>query len=193
MNGQRKGKSGKLGGFFKIVVALVILLYIVAFVISAKSNKKPEQEASFELGEYTNQEYEINLDDHKQISFYAYPSKLDEEDIELVNSDEEVAKCLIQKVHLVNGKNVVTVSIVPLNCGEISLYLQTKDGTAKSEEVKISISEQETEADNSRTVYLNYEGKKYHYSSSCAGKSCYASTLNQAVKLGKKPCSKCVR
>ena len=40
---------------------------------------------------------------------------------------------------------------------------------------------------------LNYEGSKYHFSSSCAGKSSYESTLNQALKLGKEPCSKCVQ
>lgn len=116
-----------------------------------------------------------------------------EEDLEVVNVDETVAKCLIQKMNLVKGKKVITVSIVPQNLGETTLYLQTKDESVKSDEIHVTVSEKIVEEDNIRPVYLNYEGSKYHFSSSCAGKSSYESTLNQALKLGKEPCSKCVQ
>lgn len=167
-------------------------MFVITLVVSSKSNKESET-IYFELGEYTEQNYELVSGDHKQINFYIYPSKMREEDLEVVNVDETVAKCLIQKMNLVKGKKVITVSIVPQNLGETTLYLQTKDESVKSDEIHVTVSEKIVEEDNIRPVYLNYEGSKYHFSSSCAGKSSYESTLNQALKLGKEPCSKCVQ
>lgn len=189
---KRNGKTSKLPFICTICFILLAIIFVITLVVSSKSNKEPET-IYFELGEYTEQNYELVLGDHKQINFYIYPSKMGEEDIEVVNADETVEKCLIQKMNLVNGKKVITVSIIPQNLGETTLYLQTKDESAKSDEIHVNVSEKAVEEDNSRTVYLNYEGSKYHYSSSCAGKSSYECTLNQALKLGKEPCSKCVQ
>lgn len=189
---KRNGKTSKLPFICAICFILLAIIFVITLAVSSKSNKEPEK-TYFELGEYTEQNYELVLGDHKQINFYIYPSKMGEEDIEVVNADETVAKCLIQKMNLVNGKKVITVSIIPQNLGETTLYLQTKDESAKSDEIHVNVSEKAVEEDNSRTVYLNYEGSKYHYSSSCAGKSSYESTLNQALKLGKEPCSKCAQ
>lgn len=189
---KRNGKTSKLPFICTICFILLAIIFVITLVVSSKSNKEPET-IYFELGEYTEQNYELVSGDHKQINFYIYPSKMSEEDIEVVNVDETVAKCLIQKMNLVKGKKVITVSIVPQNLGETTLYLQTKDESVKSDEIHVTVSEKAVEEDNSRTVYLNYEGSKYHFSSSCAGKSSYESTLNQALKLGKEPCSKCVQ
>lgn len=189
---KRNGKTSKLPFICTICFILLAIIFVITLVVSSKSNKEPET-IYFELGEYTEQNYELASGDHKQINFYIYPSKMSEEDIEVVNVDETVAKCLIQKMNLVKGKKVITVSIVPQNLGETTLYLQTKDESVKSDEIHVTVSEKTVEEDNSRPVYLNYEGSKYHFSSSCAGKSSYESTLNQALKLGKEPCSKCAQ
>lgn len=189
---KRNGKTSKLPFICTICFILLAIIFVITLVVSSKSNKEPET-IYFELGEYTEQNYELVSGDHKQINFYIYPSKMREEDIEVVNVDETVAKCLIQKMNLVKGKKVITVSIVPQNLGETTLYLQTKDESVKSDEIHVTVSEKTVEEDNIRPVYLNYEGSKYHFSSSCAGKSSYESTLNQALKLGKEPCSKCVQ
>lgn len=189
---KRNGKTSKLPFICTICFILLAIIFVITLVVSSKSNKEPET-IYFELGEYTEQNYELVSGDHKQINFYIYPSKMREEDIEVVNVDETVAKCLIQKMNLVKGKKVITVSIVPQNLGETTLYLQTKDESVKSDEIHVTVSEKNVEEDNIRPVYLNYEGSKYHFSSSCAGKSSYESTLNQALKLGKEPCSKCVQ
>ena len=189
---KRNGKTSKLPFVCAICFILLAIIFVITLAVSSKSNKEPEK-TYFELGEYTEQNYELGLGDYKKINFYIYPSKMSEEDIEVVNADETVAKCLIQKMNLVNGKKVITVSIVPQNLGETTLYLQTKDESVKSDEIHVNVSEKAVEEDNNRTVYLNYEGSKYHFSSSCAGKSSYESTLNQALKLGKEPCSKCAQ
>ncbi len=189
---KRSGKTSKLPLVCTVCFILLTIIFMITLVVSSKSNKEPEK-IYFELGEYTEQNYELVSGTHKQINFYIYPSKMSEENIEVVNADETVAKCLIQKMNLVKGKKVITVSIVAQNLGETTLYLQTKDESVKSDEIHVTVSEKTVEEDNSRTVYLNYEGSKYHFSSSCAGKSSYESTLNQALKLGKEPCSKCVQ
>lgn len=189
---KRNGKTSKLPFICTICFILLAIIFVITLVVSSKRNKEPET-IYFELGEYTEQNYELVSGDHKQINFYIYPSKMSEEDIEVVSVDETVAKCLIQKMNLVKGKKVITVSIVPQNLGETTLYLQTKDESVKSDEIHVTVSEKTVEEDNIRPVYLNYEGSKYHFSSSCAGKSSYESMLNQALKLGKEPCSKCVQ
>ena len=42
-------------------------------------------------------------------------------------------------------------------------------------------------------VYITPTGKKYHYSSSCAGKNAIISTIDEAVELQKEPCKRCVK
>ena len=43
------------------------------------------------------------------------------------------------------------------------------------------------------TVYVTPSGKKYHYSTSCAGKNARTTTLSAAQASVKGPCSKCAR
>lgn len=192
MKKQRNGKVSKLPVICMVCFILLAVIFGVTLSVASKKNKDSE-EIYFELGEYSKQNYEMVVGDHNEINFFIYPSRMSEKDIEVVNADENVAKCLIQKMNLVKGKNVITVSIVSQNPGETVVYLQTKDESVKSDEIHVLVSEKVIEEDNSRTVYLNYEGSKYHFSSSCAGKSSYETTLNQALKLGKEPCSKCAQ
>lgn len=48
-----------------------------------------------------------------------------------------------------------------------------------------------TSTSNSQTVYVTPTGKRYHYSSSCAGKNATRSTLSDAKSRGLTPCKKC--
>ena len=45
----------------------------------------------------------------------------------------------------------------------------------------------------SRTVYITPSGKRYHYSSACAGKNARATTKDQAKLQGFTPCEKCAK
>ena len=150
---KRNGKTSKLSLIFMVCFLLLAIIFVITLGGSSKSNNKEPEKPYFEIGEYTDLNYELVLGDHKQINFYVYPTRMSEEDIEVVNIDETVAKCLIQKMNLVKGKKVITVSIVPQNIGETTLYLQTKDESVKSDEIHVSVSEKVVEEDNSRTVY----------------------------------------
>lgn len=46
---------------------------------------------------------------------------------------------------------------------------------------------------NSKTVYITPTGKRYHYSSECAGKNAKATTKDQAEDWGFAPCKKCAQ
>ncbi len=94
--------------------------------------------------------------------------------------------------------------------GETFVYIQTLDGSVKSEKVKVIVEEEETEPqsnsedtyygggvvdepiDNSRTVYVTPYGKKYHYSLSCAGENGSPISENTA-KNSYGPCKKCAQ
>lgn len=46
--------------------------------------------------------------------------------------------------------------------------------------------------DTGRTIYITNTCKKYHYDNNCNGGTYFPSTLNEALKLGLTPCSRCV-
>ena len=89
-----------------------------------------------------------------------------------------------------NSKKVV-ITYAGLSVGQSTFYLKDKNSDARSCDITIMVEEKEEEVDNSRTVYVNYSGDKYHYSKSCAGTSAYETTLNKAKASYKEPCSKC--
>ena len=63
------------------------------------------------------------------------------------------------------------------------------DVTEPKQEVTVIEPEKET-VDNGITVYITPSGKKYHYSSSCAGKNAIEKSLDD-VKNSYGPCKKC--
>lgn len=57
--------------------------------------------------------------------------------------------------------------------------------------VEASSKAPEKVAPTSRTVYVTRTGKRYHFSSKCAGKAPIPTTLDEAVAEGFTPCKKC--
>ena len=147
---------------------------------------------SITLSQYDSTNICVSIDEHDNLTFYLEPESLKAEDIEIVNSNESVALCLLQDVRSVPTGRIAIVSYRGLDEGTADLYIKIKDSNIQSDVINISVSQKSNDVDSSRAVYLNYNGTKYHYSSSCAGKSAYESTLNAALKLFKEPCSKCV-
>lgn len=80
---------------------------------------------------------------------------------------------MLQDVRMVNGKKLAIISYSGICEGETTIYLKDNNSNTKSQEIHITVNQKVEEIDNSRTVYLNYGGKKYHYSQCCAGKSAY--------------------
>lgn len=180
----RKWKQKKC---FFIVLMLILLCGCRA------QPKEPVKIENFTLSEYSSIENVISIGENDTVTIYISPSNVEAESLELVNENNEVALCLIQDVRLVSGKKLAIVSFVGKEVGETSFYLKDINGDLQSEKIQVFVAEVQEEVDNSRKVYLNYSGDKYHYNSSCAGKSAYESTLKKATLLGKEPCSKCTK
>ena len=177
----------------KRTFAVFLSVFLTICLMGCGQSKEPVLVESFVLKENYSVENTIPIGEHDSVTFEISPTDVDDSSVELVNNDENVALCLIQDIRLVSGKKIVIVSYRGNAVGETSFYLKDKNGEVKSEAVHVVIVEKEETIDNSRTVYLNYSGDKYHYDYSCAGKSAYESTLNNATKLGKEPCSKCTK
>lgn len=176
-----------------LVYCFVLVISLIVIGCGQASEKKITTVESFTLSEYDTTEIEVQIDEHDTISIYILPSTIDKEDVELVNSNEEIALCILQDVRGVPTGNMAIVSYRGMSVGEATIYLKDKNSEKKSEEIHISVIEKIVEQDNSPKVFLNREGDKYHYSESCAGNSAYESTLNAALKLRKEACSKCAK
>ena len=141
-------------------------------------------------------------------------------DFVFVFSNEDVASAEVQSI--LEYSKQASVEISALNTGTTTMYVQSLDGTIKSNEINIEVigetetteetttetttqettteretttretTTEETTKDNSRTVYTTPTGEKYHFSKSCAGKNAIEHTLNE-VKDTYEPCKKCAQ
>lgn len=188
-----KSPKGCLVFLFGLVALIVIGCICVAKFGIPGEDKGPTTpvQMEFSLSQYDSTETQIEVGQLDSITFYVLPFKTEQDDLEIVNSNDEIAFCTFKSVHAVSGKKLAIINIKGKTVGETTLYLKEKNGTNQSCTIHITVIEKVEEVDNSRTVYVNYSGDKYHFSKSCAGNSATETTLNQAKKTGKKPCSKC--
>ena len=121
------------------------------------------------------------------------------------NIMEEIKSCGIEnysvKVNLLNDLNKQEVLLTILN-GEVvydavssgKAAIQSNEDAGEYDNTSKAESSDSTESDNhkGRTIYITNTGKKYHYDNNCNGGTYFASTLDEALKRGLKPCSKCV-
>lgn len=141
-----------------------------------------------------------NLQDEKIIYFdYAaerYVSEIDEA-FTFVSENPDIATFAHDENSWVSRCIITSVSY-----GEAYIYVQTQDGSVKSEKLKVIVSEPKPEIEasepettvqnKSRTVYTTPTGKKYHYSQSCAGKNAIPTT-EETAKASYGACKKCVK
>ncbi len=188
-----------------LVIFIAILGIILSTAIGCSNKNNPPEPTSVESFQLSNS-YEENMTlllnydsglfdygDWDTILFYVRPSNIKVEDIEIINSNDDVLKCSISNSlndFETHSKKVI-IKYEGLKTGKSTFYLKDKNSEAQSCSITINVEEHVEEENNSRTVYLTYSGSKYHFSQSCAGSSSYASTLNKALKLLKEPCSKC--
>ena len=88
------------------------------------------------------------------------------------------------------------ISIICLSCMDDKLtanvtYYPPKSVTTVAETT--AVTERTSAAIEEAEIYITPSGKKYHYSSSCAGKNAVLSTLDEASELKKEPCKRCVK
>ncbi len=175
------------------IFAILLNVLLTIWLMGCGQSKEPVLAESILLEEYYSVENTIPVGEYDSVIFDISPSDIDESAIELVNSDENAAICLIKDIRLVTGKKIAIVSYRGNEIGETTFYLRDVNGEVQSETIHISVEEKKESMDHSPMVYLNDSGDKYHYNYSCAGKTAYKSTLNNAAKLGKGPCSKCAK
>lgn len=160
---------------------------------SSSESSKPNTPVEFSLSEYSDSEIEVAVDEWDSVNFYLLPFDTTDEDLEIVNSDNNIAECNFW-TNAAAGNKICIINIKGLAEGVTTVYLKDKNSTSESARITITVfqeEEEEEEVDNSRTVYINLNGDKYHYSKECAGKSAQESTLNKVIR-SKEPCSKCV-
>lgn len=119
--------------------------------------------------------------------------------LDFVSENPKVATIEYDKDSSISQK----VIIAPVSDGETYVYIQSKDGTVKSEKIKVVVDIEEetttesiykettTEKKSGKIVYVAPRGEKYHYSKSCAGKNAMERDLDD-VKGAYDPCKKCV-
>ena len=174
------------------IISMICVLLACGISGCGQQSKEAVKVENFTLSEYDSAENTTPVGEADTVTFYIQPTDIDENAIEVVTEDASIVKCLIQDIRLVSGNRLAIVSYYGLQVGETSFYLRDINGGIQSEPIHVIVEEVVEEIDNSRVVYLNYSGDKYHYSVSCAGDSAYESTFNKAQKLRKEPCSKCV-
>jgi len=178
----------------KIIGNLLMSILISCCLLSGchTSKEKIHQVKNFSLSQYDNTEMTLEVDSHEDLTFYVEPDYIDENDIEIINVNEDVAKVLLQDVRSVTGDRLIIVSVRGMSPGETNVKIRGIENNLESDTVHVSIIEKQESTDTSRIVYVNLNGNKYHLSSDCAGKSAYITTEDEALKLKKEPCSKCI-
>ncbi len=119
--------------------------------------------------------------------------------LDFVSENPQVATIEYDKDSSISQKVIIT----PVSDGETYVYIQSKDGSVKSEKIKVVVdieketttesiyNETTTEKKSGKIVYVAPKGKKYHYSKSCAGKNAMERDFDD-VKGTYDPCKKCV-
>lgn len=125
--------------------------------------------------------------DTRNVTIYMTPAGIKKEDFNITNSDNSVVEISDVQVTDDGDKTVLTFTTRALKAGSTEIAVVSSDGKTESNAVSFTVREKDT----SRTVYVTPYGKKYHFSSSCAGKNATATTLNNAKASGKGACGKC--
>ena len=144
----------------------------------------------FSLNQYSSTELKIAEGEYSRVTFDVIPFDTTEDNVEIIISNESIVECTFWTSTSAGIKKVV-ISVKGKTEGSTTICLKDKNSVSQSVDINVTVVKAEEEVDNSRTVYVNLNGDKYHYSKSCAGKSAYATTYDQ-VRLIKDPCDKCV-
>lgn len=185
-----------MGGFLRR--ALVVVLLGSLFISGCSSNKEdnPDKKRlhsveSFKLSQYDQTDMTLEVDELDDLTFYVEPNAIEKEDIEIINENDVVAKVLLKDIRSVTGDRLIIISVRGMEPGETTIKVKGIENELESDTIKLKVLEKQEHIDDSRKVYMNLNGDKYHLNSSCAGKSAYLATENEALKLYKEPCSKC--
>ena len=87
----------------------------------------------------------------------------------------------------------ITVSKKVESSSSVSTTVTENKTVEETVSKKVKEIEEEEYEDDHSVVYATKSGKRYHYSSSCAGENSFAITIEEASKHSLTPCKKCVK
>lgn len=124
----------------------------------------------------------------RSFTVYMTPSGITKEDFIITNTDSSVADISEVQAKDDGDQTVITFTVSTLKSGSTEISVASIDGKTVSNVIAYSVKDKGA----NRTVYVTTNGKKYHFSASCAGKNATETTLSQASSDGKSACKKCV-
>lgn len=140
------------------------------------------------FGKFSEQSFYIGENGSKKITIPFKPANLSIEDFEVTTSEDGVVSVSNDNVQIVDGVGILTLQVDAISLGKTSIRVNGADGQTISDKLDVTVIEEYL----LRKVYINATGDKYHYKSSCAGKS-EEVTLYDALRRGKEACLKCTK
>lgn len=159
-------KVGK--GFYALMIVGILVLGSLVGYIALHPNLSPYKETS-QTEIYTTTK---NTIDTEVINTTEAPSEASLEEI----SPSEQPQETIQETTTVESKETTT-----------------KRSKTTPETPKVHTTPETTPHKNERTVYITPTGKRYHYSSSCAGENAISISISDAQEKGYTPCKTCTK
>ena len=172
----------------------LLFIFSIVVILSAQGCTLKSSPESTTAISFDQTEYEVQPDKAVSAAMWFEPYRSDGQDIVLISDNEDIAYVHTVETEpvSVSGSKYLKIYISGVSEGQTTIYAKTTDGSVESNKITVTVASENPEEDNSREVFVNYEGRCYHFSSSCAGKTAHSTTLNEALKSGKDPCSRCV-
>ena len=98
--------------FKRFINFILIVPMVISSLSGCSSSKasKPKEPIEFSLSEYSQTTEKIEVGEYGRVNFYVLPFATTDEDLELVNSNEEVAECSFW-TNGVAGEKIVVIKI----------------------------------------------------------------------------------
>ena len=134
-----------------IVVLIIFVIFCIIIGTSSCSSSKVEKEKApivFSLSQYCETDIEVEIGRYNTATFDLQPFEVTDEDLEIVNSNNEIAECTFYTNAVAGGK-IAVINIKGLAAGSSTVYLKDKNSESKTCNINIPVPKEEI--DNSRT------------------------------------------
>lgn len=198
----------------KLISTLSVILVFTVFLCACEPESKNAITKLDFREEYSG--FELTAGEKSEEIYLSVTAKgiLDEATV-IAYSDNPAVAAVVEKTY--DGSDTFKFRIEAIGTGTAHIWFETADKSVKTPEIKIKVTERETEptkvpetelstTENTteneviqtekearttdKTVYVTPTGKKYHFSKSCAGKNATPKSLEDA-KRHYDPCKKC--
>lgn len=207
-------KSNTTSGLKKLSTVVSVLFAVLAAFGSVVAYTPPVESITLAAENTTmdiNETQPLDITISPENASHIVSFAIENEDIAKIEKDENGVYILYP---LAEGETEITVSANKKQSDTIEITVVDQErieeekrleeeriaAEKKAEEERIAAEEKAAQEranaqatqQNSRTVYITPTGEKYHYSGSCNGGSYFATTLDDALRMGLTPCKKCV-